>query len=205
MDREIRFFDNPVQIITRDGESESRTVEGYALKFEQLSRNLGWFREKIARGALDNADMGDVVALFNHDNNMVLARTISKTLTLEIDNEGLKYRFEAPNTTVGNDLIEMLSRGDIQHSSFAFSVEDQKWEQDGEDGAEIRTILKIKRLYDVSAVTQPAYLQPDVGLAKRSYDEYKKENKGEPDEPTAEVQLRAKERARFLEIEKNRY
>jgi HK97 family phage prohead protease len=170
---EQRYLPMPVEI---RAEGEKRTVSGYAAVFEQLSQNLGWFREKIARGAFDNVLDNDVVALFNHDSNHVLARTISKTLQLSVDDTGLRYEFEAPNTTSGNDLIEMLKRGDVQHSSFSFSIEDQKWEQDDELG-EIRTVLKVKRLYDVSPVVMPAYKQTDVSVAKRSYDEFKEQQK----------------------------
>lgn len=199
---ERRYSDCEVNVITRaegSGEGESRQVEGYALKFNSLSRNLGWFREKIDANALDNADMNDVVALFNHDMNLVLARTISETLSLSIDDTGLKYTFDAPNNTAGNDLLESLRRRDIQHSSFAFSVEDQKWEED-EEGGEIRTILKIKKLYDVSPVTQPAYLNTDVSAAQRSFDDYKKQDKEETDEAR---RLRLyNQRARELQLAK---
>ena len=168
---ERRYLPQPVEVREENGK---RTVTGYAAVFEQLSQNLGWFREKIARGAFDNVLENDVVALFNHDINLVLARTISKTLTLEVDDRGLKYTFEAPDTTAGNDLIKLLERGDVQHSSFSFSIEDQRWEQDDELG-EIRTVLKVKRLYDVSPVVMPAYKQTDVSIAERSYQEWKNE------------------------------
>lgn len=188
---EIRTYINPVKIITRADDNESRLVEGYALKFDNLSVDFGWFKEKIDRKALDNADMTDVVALFNHNDNFVLARTISNTLTLTVDDIGLKYSFEAPKTTIGNDLIEMLSRGDIQHSSFSFTVEDQLWEED-ENGEEIRTILKINKLFDVSPVTFPAYRETDVSIAKRFYEEQKK--------PIEKKYLLQESRSRDLQI-----
>jgi len=170
-ERETRTFNMPVEI---RAEGDSRIVSGYAVKFNQLSQNLGWFREKIDPQAFADANMDDVVALFNHDYNFILARTISGTLKLEVDETGLRYEFEAPNTSAGNDLVEMLKRGDVQHSSFGFTIESDKWEDDEEYG-EIRTVLKVKRLYDVSPVVMPAYKQTDVSLAKRSYDEYKKQ------------------------------
>lgn len=176
---ERRYLPQPV--VLERAENNIRTVTGYAAKFNEMSQNLGWFREKIAPGAFDNVLENDVVALFNHDINHVLARTISKTLKLEVDEIGLRYSFEAPNTTSGNDLVEMLERGDVQHSSFSFSIQDEKWEQDDEFG-EIRTVLKVKRLYDVSPVVMPAYTQTDVSLAKRSYDTWKQETKPEFDD-----------------------
>ena len=172
--REIRVYDIPVQVEVRE-EGKKRVVSGYAAVFGQMSRNLGWFREVIERGAFDNVLDQDVVALYNNDYNHVLARTISKTLQLEVVERVLKYTFEAPNTTIGNDLVEMISRGDVQHSSFAFTVQDEKWSQDEENG-EVRTVLKVKRLYDVSPVVMPSDTQTDVSLAKRSYDDWKKKN-----------------------------
>ena len=140
-------------------------MEGYAAVFEKQSEDLGGFRETIQRGAFKDAIANsDVRALFNHDANMILARNTSGTLRLEEDNIGLKYSFEAPNTTAGNDLLEMIRRGDINQSSFGFTVEEDSW--DDSNGYMVRTIKKIKRLYDVSAVTYPAY--PDATVALRS-------------------------------------
>lgn len=137
-------------------DNESRTIEGYAAMFDQEA-DLGFFREVIRKGAFDETDMSDVRALFNHDANYVLGRTASGTLSLEIDDKGLKYRFDAPNTTAGNDLLEMIRRGDISQSSFAFSVQRAKWvEEEGKD-TNLREIERIDRLYDVSPVTYPAY------------------------------------------------
>jgi HK97 family phage prohead protease len=170
-DRELRFFNEPVLVRAADGKNE--IVEGYAAKFEQLSENFGGFREKIARGFFDDVLEDDTVALFNHDFNMILARTISSTLKLSVDEVGLRYEFEAPDTQAGRDLVVMLKRGDVQHSSFSFVIKDEKWEKDAEAG-EIRTLLKAKRLYDVSPVVMPAYRDTDVSLAKRSYDDWKK-------------------------------
>lgn len=187
---EIRFADNPVVIEQRgEGDQQHEVVTGYALKFDVLSRTIGWFREKIDRGALDAADMKDVVALFNHNIDMVLARTISKTLELEVDNTGLKYSFSSPDTTAGRDLVESLRRGDVQHSSFSFSIAEDRWEED-EEGMEIRTVTKIKRLYDVSPVVNPAYLQATSELAKRSYQQWLSEKYNDINDLEEELKLR---------------
>jgi HK97 family phage prohead protease len=159
-------------------EPESRKVEGYALVFDKETR-LGWFTEKIDRNALDGADMADVRALFNHDANIVLARTVSKTLTLEVDDKGLKYSFDMPNTTAGNDLLELIRRGDVSQSSFAFTVKEQQWiERSGEE--DMRVITKIDALYDVSPVTYPAYA--DTTVAARSKEAAQNETKPKKEE-----------------------
>lgn len=158
--------------LERRGEGDSRTIRGYAAVFDSLSRNLGWFREKIDKKAFDDTDMTDVVAVLNHDFNILFARSSSKTLTLGVDEKGLYYEFDAPKTTAGNDLLEMVSRGDINRSSFQFVASRDMWEQDDEAG-EIRTILAVKRLIDVSPVTMAAY--PDTTVAKRSHDAFQTE------------------------------
>jgi HK97 family phage prohead protease len=111
--------------------------------------------------------MKDVVALFNHDMNMVLARTSSGTLKLNVTGNAMEYEFEAPNTTLGNDLLEMVKRGDVYQSSFAFTVEAEDW-QERSGMKPKRVIRSIKKVYDVSPVTYPA--NPDTMVAKRGYD-----------------------------------
>jgi HK97 family phage prohead protease len=165
---ETRTF--KAQELRADG--ESRRVEGYAAVFGSESENLGWFTEEIAPGAFDDVMRDDVRALYNHDENLILARTRSGTLELSLDGKGLRYAFEAPNTTAGNDLLESIRRGDITQSSFGFRVKEDKWENKDveENGNKMtktkRTIVKLERLYDVSPVTFPAY--PDTEVARRS-------------------------------------
>lgn len=156
-------------------EGKKRSITGYAAVFNSRSGNLGGFTEIIKPGAFDEAlEHSDVRALFNHENNMVLGRTSSGTLELSIDDKGLKYRFDAPKTSFGDDLLEMINRGDIKESSFQFTVDEDSWEEDEETGAWTRTIHKIKRLYDVAPVTFPAYDETDV--AQRSLNEFKAKN-----------------------------
>ena len=144
---------------------DSRTIEGYAAVFGQ-SADMGWYDEEIAPGFFDEADKSDVVALFNHDPNWVLGRTTSGTLSIRIDEEGLGYRFDAPNTNMGNDVLEMIRRGDIYQSSFAFTILKESWIE--ENGKKPKRILeKGDAIYDVSPVTYPAYTQTSVVARKR--------------------------------------
>lgn len=141
---------------------ESRTVEGYAMNFDVWSDNLGFY-EKIARGAITQelVDSCDVFARFDHDSNKILARSNKGTgsLKLTVDEVGLKYSFDAPNTELGNELLEYIRRGDLNKSSFCFSISDEldaeKWEK--RDGNIYRTIYKIGALYDIAPVWVPAY------------------------------------------------
>lgn len=168
--KEKRYINGSVEIRKDSEGKESRIVEGYALLFNTDSRDLGGFIEQVSPNALKGADMTEVIARTDHDSGRLLARTESKTLTLEIDERGLKYSFEAPNTTAGNDLLEYLKRGDISGSSFAFNVKSDTWiepEKEGEPAR--RTINEIGKLFDVSPVVTPAY--PDTTVAKRSLEE----------------------------------
>jgi HK97 family phage prohead protease len=196
-DREYRYIDSPDLRVEKREESGGHIVRGTAVKFNQLSRTIGWFREKFAPGAFDDCMDQDVVALFNHNINAILARTISKTLKIWQDDVGLHYEFEAPDNTAGRDLVVSLERKDVQHSSFGFTIQDEKWEEDEEAG-EIRTVLKVKRLYDVSPVVFPAYPQSLSEVSKRSYDEWKNERTGGSSE---EDQQKANMETEILEQE----
>ena len=170
---ERRFFNLPVQIEERgDGPSGSRKIVGHAAVFNKWSDPILWFREKIDPAAFDNVLNQDTVALFNHDKNLVLARN-NATLKLSTDAIGLKYEFEAPNTSVGDDLLENIRLGNIKNSSFAFTVKRAEWAKNTDkegDVQEDRTILEVENLIDVSPVTFPAY--PDATVANREYQSF---------------------------------
>ena len=153
---------------------EGRTIEGYAVVFERESRLMfDWcksrfFVEIIKREAVTENDLKgwDIKALAEHDKSRLLARSFNGkgSLVLSIDDYGVKYRFDAPNTAEGDNALEMIKRGDIFGSSFAYTSdedEDVKYTKK-EDGTLIREVSKFKRMFDVSIVTDPAYFGTDV-------------------------------------------
>lgn len=146
-----------------EADKEARTITGYAAIYNSDSEDLGGFIERMAPGSFDGRLQDDVRVLFNHDNNLVLGRTISGTATLEVDEKGLKYTCQLPDTSYAKDLIELMERGDVTQSSFAFTIEDESWEERA-DGMLIRTVKKVGQLYDVSPVTYPAYKDSTSGL-----------------------------------------
>ena len=146
-----------------EADKEARTITGYAAIYNSDSEDLGGFIERMAPGSFDGRLQDDVRVLFNHDNNLVLGRTISGTATLEVDEKGLKYTCQLPDTSYAKDLIELMERGDVTQSSFAFTIEDESWEERA-DGMLIRTVKKVGQLYDVSPVTYPAYTEATSGL-----------------------------------------
>lgn len=160
--REIRNTSFQVQV-TGENE-EKRTVEGYALLFDTPSDGLS-FTEVIKRGALDGVlEKSDVFALLNHDQRRgVLARSKygKGSLSLSVDDKGLKYRFDAPKTALGDELLENIRRGEIGESSFCFDVEKDTWEK-RKDGSWKRTIEKFGNIYDTSPVYNGAYSKTSV-------------------------------------------
>ena len=153
--------------------TSGRTVSGYAAKFNKRSRTLRdnrgeGFIEIIKPGAFDGCDMSDVRCFFNHDQSAVLARSKGGrgTLKLAVDSIGLRYEFQAPNTQLGNDTLELIRRGDLDESSFAFTISPggDSWTREGD--MRIRTIHRIAKLHDVSICSQGAY--PDTPVSARS-------------------------------------
>ena len=163
-------------------DGETRKIGGYAAVFNKLSEDLGGFREKIDPRAFDDVLDNDVRAYFNHDRNKILARVKSGTLSIGVDEKGLHYELIPGNQTYSKDLQESMDRGDVDQSSFAFIVLDDHWEESDEHGY-IRTVLKAKRLFDVSPVSEPAY--PDATVGLRRLEQFK-ESRNQP-EPEPEV------------------
>lgn len=167
-------------------EAESRKVEGYASVFNSRSKDLGGFTEIIDPAAFNGViERSDVLALLNHDQDRgVLARSRKGvgSLTLTVDERGLHYSFDAPNTALGNELVEGLKRGDISTSSFAFTVAGEKWTKE-EDGRYLRTITQIDKLYDVSPVYNEAYEDTSVALRSLEAARAEEQEEVEDEEP----------------------
>ncbi len=173
---ERRTINSPVEFRESD---EGGTVTGTAAVVEKTT-DLGWFEERIEKGAFSDVMKDDVRALKNHDPNLVLARTKSKTLELGLSKKGdLTYSYKTPDRTHAKDLENEIRTGDVDQSSFAFAIKEEKWtwaDQRSDGGKkDLRTIIKFSRLYDVSPVTYPAYESTDVSVAKRSFDQNTKE------------------------------
>lgn len=153
-----------------------RRVSGTAAVFNSPSQVLfeagRRFIEIILPGAIDEAliQRSDVKALVDHNRERLLARSNKGkgTLSLRITSAGLMYSFDAPHTADGDFAVEMVRRGDVDGSSFAFSVADlgDIWEK-RQDGIYLRKIKKISGLYDVTVTASAAYPQTSVGVRNR--------------------------------------
>lgn len=162
---ERRFTPGLVELRAAEGDGKLPRIAGYAAKFDVRSENMGYgdvqFFEVIERGAFADVLADDVRGLFNHDANLILGRTTSKTLRITQDGTGLAYECDADEgQSYTRDLLISLRRGDVTQSSFAFSItrDGQRWVEEG--NTITRFIKKVSRLYDVSPVTYPAY--PDA-------------------------------------------
>ena len=158
----------------------TQVLVGYAAVYNRFSLPLreggSQFREIILPGAFDKIltrqrGKQDVVALLNHNSDLILGRSSSGTLELSSDDKGLRYVVTPPDTQVGRDTLELVRRRDLRGSSFAFSVDaksGERWSSD-EQGA-VREIREVSSLVDVSVVLTPAYPASSVTVAQRSYE-----------------------------------
>ena len=172
-----------------DEDSKETKVTGYAALFDTDSRDLG-FRETISTRAFDGRLEDNVILTLNHDPNLLLDRNIGGTLRLSVDERGLKYDATLPNTTTGKDVAELMKRGLLYESSFAFTVEEDDWSKDGDTTR--RQINKIGRLIDVSIVGVAAYA--DTNVALRSKDTFENNIKKEE---VSKVEIEQKQEESF--------
>lgn len=153
---------------------ERFNIEGHAAVFDQKVSIGNWFYEVIERGAFDECDFSDVSLYVNHDVNQIpLARSRQyndkSTMELQVDSIGLFMRanIDIDNNVDAKTLHSSISRGDMDGMSFMFRIKEQKWEDLDKD-MPTRRILKISRVYEVSAVNYPAYDQTDISARDRN-------------------------------------
>lgn len=116
--------------------------------------------ERIIPGAFAEAIKGDVAALRNHDDDLLLGRTTANTPTLRLreDRVGLRYEIDPPDTSCGRETVSSIKRGDMRGSSFGFSILDESWREETMGGALVLVReIRLVRLFDVGPVTFPAY------------------------------------------------
>ena len=159
-DMERRFTKVPVELRARDAK---RSIGGYAAVFNRQSHNLGGFVEVVDPAAF-NATRGDgwpdVIARYNHDDNMLLGSTGGGTLRLRIDGTGLDYEVDPPAARA--DIFELVERGDVRKSSFAFRTIEDEWGTT-DQGFPLRRLVQVQ-LVDVAPVNVPAYPDSTAGL-----------------------------------------
>jgi len=175
---------NDLRVRSIETEDGKRYLEGYAILFNSRSKLIfedgEIFTEIIERSALDGLlqrkeDL-DVLYTFQHNMSEPMARyNPSKgvqSLTFSVDDTGLKFRAEIPNTTLGNDTYELVRSGVLYETSFIFTVdtEGQRWERD-EDGNLLRYITNMTGLYDLSTVVRAAYDGTSTKVARSDFED----------------------------------
>ncbi|GBD79450.1 Peptidase U35 [Tetragenococcus halophilus subsp. halophilus] len=156
---------------------ETKTVSGYALKFDEPSKDLGGFVEVITPEALKEVDFSNCFLLYDHDYSKPLASVKSDTLKLEVDDIGLHFEATLNDTTYAKDVYENVSKGVVDAMSFGFELGIDSFDKD-EEGTVTRSVKNIKNVPEISVVTLPAYDSANVQVNKRSYNEFMKKQKG---------------------------
>ena len=187
----------------RVAEDGKKFVEGYAIKWGQMSVPLGYyykFREKFQNGAFDEylKSGADTKFLVDHDTGKVLGRSNKGTLSINSDETGLKYSLEIPTTTLGNDAYEDVRTGNKEYISVGFKMLSELWDESDEANV-IRTVVKAN-LPEISLTAWPAYEQTTASV--RSIDEAYKEYRAEKEKsvPDAEAEKLAEQRKEFNKI-----
>lgn len=145
-------------------------IEGYAIVWDTPSTNLP-FTEIIQKGALDGVDLSQTLALYDHDFANVLGRVDADTLTLNIDDHGLHFVLEIPDTTLGHDVYTNIKNGNLRGLSFRFTIAENSERWQHIDGQPTRIISKFDTMREISLVSVPAYDDTSVEVT-RSFKEY---------------------------------
>ena len=153
----------------QDEEEKSYKVSGYATTFDSpyvmfTDEEGNEYKETISSKAFKEADMSDVIFLYNHE-GMVYARQKNGTLVVENDEHGMKVTADLGSTKQSRELFEAIESGLIDQMSWAFTVDADEYDKK----TRTRTITKVRKVYDVSAVSIPANDQTSIGVATRDY------------------------------------
>lgn len=188
-------------------------MRGHAVLYNTPSDSAGWYTEIISRGAAAKAiASSDIRALLNHDSNILLARQkpgrTNNTLEVRETDKGVEFVFDVPKSRP--EIIESIQRGDLDQTSFAFTVEDEVWTEENVEGKTKRTreIKEFKQMFDVSLVTYPFYEETHFEIDKRSYEAHKaaKDVEAKPDTPKRkQVSTWIREKELELRSRKNNY
>lgn len=189
----------------RQVEGGAPVITGYAVVFNVWSRTLyDWngqpFVERFAPGVFDNwlQNNPELIALWNHNADMPLARMSRGTLRIAIDAIGLRFEIDPPANSWGQDALIAIRRGDVNGMSFLFEANADAWEKPGADGVARRTVLK-SMLYEISPVTFPAYLATTVQV-RAVVPDFERTD----DQAVAEINLTDQQWQSLLEVRRQR-
>jgi HK97 family phage prohead protease len=158
--KELRYA---AKELRASGSGSERKISGYAAKFNNMSSDLGGFREMLKPGCFTRTlSLGaDVRMLLDHEPSKILGRTKAGTLKLTQDNVGLRFDCTLPDTQIGRDTWENIRLGNLSDCSFGFYCVDEDFSEDPQGRGLIRTVSDVD-LFDCSVVTYPAYPGTEV-------------------------------------------
>ena len=205
---ERRFLEFEVRAA---GEGETPAISGMAAVYNREATIGNFFREVIRPGAFRRvlSENPDVVGAPNHNWDIVLGRTISGTLKLEDrETDGLHYKIDLnQNDQEAMNFYSRVQRGDIRHSSFAFTVRKELWTNpENPQELPLRAVLEVDKLYDVSPVTFPAYptttasVRSQVEAIQQEMEQSSQAASGGAEDETSKVEARRKARSRTLQL-----
>lgn len=168
MNKEVRAF--TFEVRAEENEQHGTYITGTPIVFGQET-DLGWYREKIDKDALTETDLKDVRFLIGHnDRGIPLARSRNNnensTMQMTVTDRGMEIRvdLDTENNAEARALYSAVKRGDMSGMSFAFTVDKDSWEDIDTDTPK-RTIMNIRKVFEVSAVAFPAYEGTDIQAA----------------------------------------
>lgn len=173
MEIERRALPLPLNVETR--EDGATMIRGMAAKYKTRSVDLGGFTEEILPGAFDGVmkrEGRNIVSAWNHNMDMPLGSERSGTLRVFSTDEGLAYEVNPPATRA--DIVELIRRGDVYGSSFAFTIArdgGEEWGKD-ENGHPLRFVRAVENVYELGPVLTPAYADTNVTVARRSLERF---------------------------------
>ena len=133
-------------------DENTRVISGYAAVFNRVAKITERLHEKIAPGAFKNSLGGDIRALWSHNTDIVLGRTVNDTLKLSEDDQGLKFELSLPDTSAGRDAFTLIKRGDVSGVSFGFGVKKDSWDRGSDGQPHTRTLVDVD-LLEISPTT----------------------------------------------------
>lgn len=187
-----RRFDFQVRALPIEGEEKQELwVEGYAARFNSptvlFEMDGVEYKEQVASDAFSEAKMDDVIFNYNHGGR-VMARTRNKTLQLAVDENGLFIRARLDGTEEGRSLYQDIQNGYIDRMSYRYTVKSEAYDRENRTW----TLLRVKRLYDVSAVDIPAYEDTLIEARKADAEAVARESQRKVDTELARQRLAIK-------------
>lgn len=181
MERRVLGLEH-AELRLHEGEDGPR-LEGYAAVFNSLSQDLGGFKEVFRPGAFDDAlEASDVRSLANHNPNKLLGRQGNGTLRLTVDDRGLRYSVDLPDTPTAAEIRTLVERRDITGSSLSFSVAEDGDSFESRANGLVRFVDSVARIGDVGPVTFPAYEATEVSARSLEMAREAEKPSEEPDE-----------------------